>query len=895
VSNASLTPGVRLGAYEVVAALGAGGMGEVYRARDIKLGRDVALKVLPDAFAVDADRLMRFEREARTLASLNHPHIAQVYGIEDSAGRRALVMELVEGEDLSARIARGAIPPDEALPIARQIAEALEAAHEAGIIHRDLKPANIKLRADGTVKVLDFGLAKALDSAGDPHGRADQENSPTITSPALTMRGVILGTAAYMAPEQAKGRPVDKRADIWAFGCVLFEMLTGRRTFAGEDATDTITAVLRDEPTWSALPTATPGNVQRLLRRCLQKDPRQRLRDIGDARVELNAVPGGDDRTGVALPGASGRRPFSVPIAAGLAAVLLAALGMAALQSRGRDAAPAVRTLRLAIDAPPGVDSLLTPQISPDGRHVAFSALRTGEPGPQLWLRALDAPVAEAVPGTAPAGAAVWSPDSRALVYPEGRALVHLDVATRAKRTVARFGAISLGALTGYSASWGAGGEILCSLGGELFRVPATGGTLASVRVEGVPAGAEQRLPVFLPDGRRFLFLSNAPGAFSGTLYLASLDGGSASPLFEAESQAVPSAGHLIFVRDGGLTAQPFDAVSGRPSGTAFTLASDVPVFTAGGFLGAGVGQFSASVDGIIVFVSHPPQLHPLVWLDRGGARVGTSGPPGTYFSPRLSPDGRRIAVARLDSRTRIGDVWALDVEGSGAVRLTFDPGPDLVPVWTPDGTSVLWGAQRAGKYQIYRKRADGAGPEELVRESSNSIIPDDVSPDGRVLVFRETDPVTSNDLWLLPLDGSGDAKPLARTPEDEPRAQFSPDGRLITFMAGETYARPFPALDSQWQVGSRAGLLRWRRDGREIFYQSRSGIVAAAVLATIPLRLGDPMALFTPPRTPRGSSFQVSPDGQRFLFAVDPVDPESLKYHVAIGWASAASSTGAR
>jgi Tol biopolymer transport system component len=891
-----LAPGARLGPYEVTAPIGAGGMGEVWRAVDTNLGRQVALKILPDSFAHDPDRLMRFEREARTLASLNHPNIAHIHGLEESPGARALVMELVDGEDLSALIASGAgsresgvglgLPLDEALAIARQIAEALEAAHEVGIIHRDLKPANIKVRADGTVKVLDFGLAKALDQAPGPRTQAPGPlaSSPTITSPAMTMRGVVLGTAAYMAPEQAKGKPVDKRADIWAFGCVLYEMLTGRRAFGGEDITDTMTAVLRDAPDWSAVPAGTPAHVVRVVRRCLDKDVRQRLRDIGDARLELSGT--GEESGPVRVePGPAPRARLTSLVATGAVALVLGAVAAAAFLPRSSEQAPSSPSLRLVIDAPPGVDRLLTPQVSPDGRYVAFSGIRAGEPAPRLWLRALDAAAAEPIAAAQPNGVAVWSPDSRSLLYPEGGALVRLDVASGAKQPIARLRNVVLARITRYGATWGASGEILFSLGSGLYRVPANGGEPAAFRVEGTSTGDEQRLPMFLPDGRRFLFLSNAPGSVSGSIYVATLDGGTATRLFEADSQAVFSAGHLLFVRDGILTAQPFDPVAARLEGDAFTIASDVPINTTADFISSGLGQFSASEDGLVVHMAQPTRLEPLKWVDRRGADAGTSGPPATYFSPRLSPDARQIAVVQLDPRTRIGDIWVLDVEGTGATRLTFDPGPDLLPVWTPDGTSVLWGAQRGSEYQIYRKRADGSGAEELIRESPNSIVPDDVSPDGRVLVFRETDPETSNDLWLLPLDGSGDARPLARTPADEPRAQFSPDGRLIAYLAGDVIAQPFPALDGKWQLGSRGMLPRWRRDGRELFYQSELTIVARPVLSTVPLRMGEPVTLFTAPRAPRGSLFQVSPDGQRFLFAVDPVDPATLKYHVVTGW----------
>jgi serine/threonine protein kinase len=627
--------GSRVGSYEVLGKLGEGGMGEVYRARDTRLDREVALKILPEGFASDPDRLMRFEREARTLASLNHPHIAQVHGIEQDATQsgvsRAIVMELVDGEDLSQRLARGPIPLDEALVIARQIAEALDAAHEAGIIHRDLKPANIKVRADGTVKVLDFGLAKAGGAGGAGRTGGDGVlDSPTFTSPAVTMQGVILGTAAYMAPEQAKGKPVDRRADIWAFGAVLYEMLTGQRAFEGEDITDTIAAVVTREPDWSRLPADTPAAVRRLLLRCLQKDRKHRLRDIGDAHYEL-----GDDSPAAATPTiatAVSRTHRMATAAAALAAILLAVPAI----SHWREAALPPRPLRLTIDAPINSVRVLSPEISPDGRAVAFASIAAGALGPQLWIRRLDEPLPELAPGPIDAtGAPFWSPDGRALAVPSRETLIHVDLASGGTRPLADVRSTLVG-ISQFSGSWGRDGVILYGLGSTIFRVSEAGGDALPQQLEGIPASHENRFPSFLPDGRRFFFLSREPGGPS-TAYVASVDGGPVTRLFAAESQVVytepsPGRGYVLFVRDGNLMAQPFDLASLAASGPLGIVARSVPLYAAE-FVGTGRGAFSASRDGILVYNSQTEALlQRLVWLDRAGKEAGSVGEPGTLF-----------------------------------------------------------------------------------------------------------------------------------------------------------------------------------------------------------------------------------------------------------------------
>jgi serine/threonine protein kinase len=904
--------GTSIGPYVIAGKVGEGGMGEVYRARDSKLKRDVALKLLPSSVRSDGERLARFQREAEVLAALNHPNIAHIHGLEESDGVTALVMELVEGEDLAQRLSRGPIPLAEVVPIAKQIADALEAAHDQGIVHRDLKPANIKLRPDGTIKVLDFGLAK-LDATVTSGALAEGRHQPreeagfsqAITSPAIgvtvrpefpeqsrgvTMHGTILGTAAYMSPEQAKGKPVDKRTDIWAFGCVVFEMLTAKRAFEGEDVTDVVAAVVSKDPDWQALPPSTPVGIRRLLARCLQKDRKQRLRDIGDAHPDL-----AEDTAPPSMPAPAFRRaPWMITAVAATAGAI--ALAVPAI-SHWRETPAAPRTLRLTIDAPPDTTRLLSPEISPDGGTIVFAAVRTSGV-PVLWTRRLDEPAATPLPNAPPPNSsAFWSPDGRSFAYLAREGLTRYDLSTSSSRVIARFGS-TLAGVSRFSGTWSAESGILYGVGTNIYRV-ADGGEPRRLTFEGLPDQADNRFPVFLPDGRHFLFLSGDPAA-QGFIYLASIDGGPVKKLFPAESQAMyaepaPGRGHLLFIQDGSLMARPFDLASMEGHGEPFSVAASVPLYSAE-FVGTGRGQFGVSRGGTVIHLSDPNPLTPkLTWFDRAGKELGTVGPPALYFGPRIAPDGRRVAVVRLDPRTRLGDIYIID-EQNREQRLTFDPASDLQPVWMPSGEHVIFSSHRNGRSQLFRKRADGAGNEELLYESAHSLAADDVSSDGRFVVFRESHPVTQNDLWVLPLDGSGKARAVLQTADDEPRARFSPDGRVLTYISaaagGPTlpYGTSFPDLESRWQIVTvPSNVAQWRTDGKEIYYQTSidgaNVLVRQVVSSTAPLRLGERDILFRPPQTPRGSFFHASADGQRFLFAVEPAQPGLLRYQVAIDW----------
>ena len=674
LSSLALTPGTRLGIYEVTAPIGEGGMGQVYRATDTTLGRQVAIKILPDAFASDPDRVTRFEREAKTLGSLNHPHIAAIYGFERSAGMHALVMELVEGEDLSQRIARGAIPLDEALPIAKQLAEALEAAHEQGIIHRDLKPANIKITPAGAVKVLDFGLAKA--ASGGPSG-PDLTQSPTITNGG-TQGGLILGTPAYMSPEQVRGKPVDKRTDIWAFGCVLYEMLTGRAAFTRETLSDTIAAILEREPDWRPFAQQTPWTIRRLLRRCLQKDWRLRLHDIADVRLELEETSSSPEDD---LPAARSvpRRREWLAWASGAVGVVAAVAAIAWAWRVGRST-PLAPEMRLEITTPPTTDPVSF-EISPDGRQFVFVA--TFEGRPRLWLRRLDAGSSRALPGTDYAAFPFWSPDGRAIGFFANQRLRRIDLDGNRVQALARVE-------VGLGGTWTRDGVILFSstVGDSIRRVGETGGEAVSV-TEVQPPQLGHRFPQILPDGRHFLYYVAGAPETSG-VYVARLDGSDARRVISADPTGIhASPGHLLFVRQGTLYAQRFDPVTLALAGRPFLMAERVALESR-----FRRPALSSSATGPILYrEAGPGGRQQLIWFDRTGQATGTSGEPADsdLSHPSLSPDGRYVAMARAVGGN--SDVWLLDAIRGTLNRFTSDPATQIFPLWSPDGSRIVFGS----------------------------------------------------------------------------------------------------------------------------------------------------------------------------------------------------------
>ncbi len=831
--------GKKFGAHEVIAKLGEGGMGQVYRATDAKLKRQVAIKVLPPSLAVDADRLARFQREAEVLASLNHPNIAAIYGLEESGGMTALVMELVEGDDLSQRIARGAMPLDEALPIANQIAQALEAAHEQGIIHRDLKPANIKVRGDGTVKVLDFGLAKAMDPAGA--SGANAANSPTLTAHATAL-GMILGTAAYMAPEQAKGKIVDKRADIWAFGVVLYEMLAGRAAFAGDTITDIIAAVVTREPEWTALPAGTPASIRGLLARCLEKDPKRRVRDIGDVRFEIDetiARGSSDARSDESVSGAArlagatraGKLVWAVLWTA-LGASLAAGLAWSGVWPRARPSES--RPLRVSIVHPEGSE-VTAPAISPDGRRVAYSA-RRGDGMPLLWVRDLTSGESRSLPSTEDAILPFWSPDSRDLGFFAGTTLKRVSADGGPVRLVAD----NVGPWTGYGGSWGADGTIALGRQAGLVRVPAAGGAVTALTKLPTQDWAHY-WPSFLPDGRRFLFTAKlwtrTAEASEQGIYLGSLDSPKIERLLPDLSSAVyASPGYLVFAREGTLSAAPFDLAAGRVTGSPIAIggpvATDAPYYLAG---------ISASADGTLAVRPPPAVVFPdsntfnaeLRLVDRNGI-VNRAGSARLYTSfMALSPIGSRtLATAILDQRAATQDLSLMDLSSDRTDPLTTTRGYTSNPVWSADGKRLAYTYQPPGQVDdVYVKDIGTGAIQSVIETPTRGEHPVAWSHDSRsLLVFAYDDDKADLSLWsfasrtLTRFVGPGVLESAAFSPRDNYVAYGSQEsGRP------EVYVTTFPDHRQTWQLTTEGGqVLSWRNDGREILVATLSGHIAA-------------------------------------------------------------------
>ena len=878
-----LAAGTRLGPYEIVAPLGAGGMGEVYRGRDTRLKRDVAVKVLPQTFARDTDRCARFRREAELLATLNHPHIAALYGLEEAGDLTALVLELVEGPTLADRLTEGTVPLDEALSIARQIAEALEAAHEKGIIHRDLKPANIKLRPDGTVKILDFGLAKSLEATEVPSILAEPT---TALSPSPTLTGVILGTPSYMSPEQARGKAVDERTDIWAFGCVLYEMLTARRPFAGETVTDTVAATLNHEPDWQALPYRTPERIRSLVARCLKKDPAQRLRDIADGRFQIEeALNDPGPSTAVATPA----RPYRKWAPWTAAALLLGTTVFFATRPSTVSSSSSSRdSIRFPVFPPEKAEfsarlnttfNIPSFAISPDGRALVFSAAMPGA-RPMLWLRSQDHLDARALAGTEDAMDPFWSPDSRWIGFFADGTLKRVPAASGTVEVINK----TINNFRG--ATWGARDTILIASGvGGIVSMNAAGGTLTPVTVIDTSLHENtHRNPSFLPGGDHFLYSVIANSDQSG-VYVGSLDGKTKKLLLHVPTSAVyAQPGYVLFVDGDTLRGQAFDADSLELTGQPFFVADHVGRSTS--FMSA----VSASLTGSIAYAPPLAQNGRLAWIDRRGNQLGSPvTPEGDYTDFRVSPDETRLAASLADPRTNVVSIWITDLARGSSSRLASGGAVTAAAVWSPDGTRLAFRSNRTGAIDLYERSAAGGGvdrpllPVDAPRAAG--IIPTDWWGNQLLCV--------DDGLWLIPL--RGDAKPakFISSPASEMHGNFSPDGHLVAYTSNESgrfeiYVETVPRSDRKWPVSTTGGYEpRWRADGREIYYLSEDRKLMAVSVSAGQL-FGIPKPLFqtsVPPGvTALRTHYVPSRDGQRFLVNV-ATDTVASPITVVLNW----------
>ncbi len=888
----TFSTGLTIGHYHITDRLGVGGMGEVWLAEDTKLGREVALKVLPDDVASDPDRCARFDREAKVLASLNHPNIAHLYGLESASATGTdelttfLVMELVQGEDLSERVSRGPVPVNEAIPMALQIAEALEAAHEQGIVHRDLKPANIKLRPDGAVKVLDFGLAKAWDGEG---GDQSLSMSPTLTAHA-TAAGVILGTAAYMAPEQAAGVAADQRADIWAFGVVLWEMLTGQKLFEGETVSHVLASVLKDVPDLDALPSDTPPRLRDLIEHCLRKKPRRRLQSIGDARVMLEdyladpsafqAIASG------AVETAPSRRiwPWALP----LVLILLAAAIFAVTRS-DPDSPAEPRVIRFDLAAPEGTTYHLEAAnpgpivLSPDGRSIAFSA-RDAVGKIHLYLRQFDTVEATVMTGADEAQYPFWSPDSTSIGFFADGKLKKIDAAGGPPITLCD-------APNGKGGSWNSSGDIIFAPGPAtpLMLVSESGGEPVELtKMDSDRGDNSHRHPRFLPDGRRFIYLARADGSAEQAghaVVAASLDGGPETVVVRSTAAAEFAAGRLLFMRERTLMSRPFDPDTLEFTGAAVPVGPDVLAIP-----GAVVAIFSASSSDVLAYQPSGGGLGGfLTWFDRDGNQGATVGEQADYGEVWVSPDGSMALVSMEDQVAGTADIWLVEIERNVISRLTSDPGDEQQIIWSPDSKKIAFARRGGGTADIFVKEIGGA-PAQLVLESELDTYPTSWSPDGRMIGFDSQSPETAWDQWILPLD-SGEPIPFLQSQFNETNGVFSPDGRWMAFTSDESgrqeiYVTPFPGPGRRWRVSTEGGIFaNWNSNGRELFFMSFTNQVMA-----VPVDLGDgtisigaAKSLVEANISPMSYPYSPSPGGEKILAITQPLGPQSLR--VVFDW----------
>ena len=900
----TLDAGSRLGPYEIIEPIGAGGMGEVYRARDSRLNRDVAIKTLPPAFTGDTERIARFEREARLLASVNHSSIASIYGLEHAGGLQFIVLELVEGGTLLDRLRRGPLDVMEALRLARDVADAMQAAHDKGVIHRDLKPANIALTTGGKPKILDFGLAKAF---------AADDAATTIEG--ATQAGVMLGTLPYMSPEQARGLAVDRRSDIWSFGCVLYEALTGRPPFGGGSGSDTLVAIFEREPDFDALPAKTPSRIRWLLRRCLHKDPNRRLHDIADARIEIEeALAHPEVASGVSLPAAV--RPKTVvtreriawlvaAIAIGVAA-MIALAGRRPVESAGtgelfRSDLLLPQNLRLTLTDPAARFAL-----SPDGRRLALVAAdATGTP--MLWVRPLDSPNAQPIVGTEGAQYPFWSPDSksigflsRSLRITTGGMLRTIDLQGGQPVTLSEnaFNA---------TAAWGPNNVILFTPTGNspLFRVSASSAEkpVAVTTLDEASGDVQHSFPSFLPDGRHFLFtvIGSRTGANEArAIYLGSLDNEAPRLLIDAGSHGKYASGHVLFLRDAKLLAQRFNPDALKLEGDAVVIAQGVQITPR---ISGGTGAFSVSANGVLLYQTGVGVLSQLAWMDRTGKTRRLLGERADYGDVALSPDGSRVLVSILDPQLGTRDLVLYEVARQVRERFTTEPSDDYAPVWSPDGNRAAYTSAREGSIEIYERSLTGASPDRTIVSGGSRLgkFAASWSPDGHLAYIAGGRALARSDIQIVPVNG-GSPRPFLDSPTVETQIRFSHDGRWVAYAANESgmmqvYALPFPGPGAKQRVSLDGGSWpRWRADGREIFFlmpgktANEYTLLAADVThENASIRIGDPKPLFNVRLRPMGRldafPYDVTPDGQQFLFNTFVEEATSTGLTLVINW----------